>query len=42
MNRSIVAQIALYFVQEQGESMEITGANEHLPGSDWAKKGQSE
>jgi hypothetical protein len=27
---SVTAQIALYFVQEQGESAEFTGVNEHF------------
>jgi hypothetical protein len=35
--KSIIAQIALYFVQEQGESAEFIGINEHFPDSDWAK-----
>jgi hypothetical protein len=34
---SVVAQIALYLVQEQGESAEFTGVNEHFPDSDWTE-----
>jgi hypothetical protein len=32
------AQIALYFVQEQGESAEFTGVNEHFQHSYWTKQ----
>ncbi len=31
------AQIALYLFQEQGESAEFTGVNEHFPDGDWGK-----
>ncbi len=34
---SVTAQLAHYFAQEQGESAEFTGINEHFPDSDWAK-----
>ncbi len=33
----VTIQLALWFVQEQGESAEFTGVNEHFPGSDWTK-----
>ncbi len=31
---SVTAQIALYFAQEQGESAEFTGVNEHFQRGD--------
>jgi hypothetical protein len=34
----VTAQIALYFVQEQGESAEFTGVNEHFQHSYWTKQ----
>jgi hypothetical protein len=33
----VTAQIALYFVQEQGESAEFTGVNEHFQRGYWTK-----
>jgi hypothetical protein len=33
----VVAQIALYFVQEQGESAEFTGVYKHFQRSYWTK-----
>jgi hypothetical protein len=33
----VTAQIALCFVQEQGESAEFTGINEYFPDGDWTK-----
>ncbi len=33
----VTAQLVRYFVQEQGESAEFTGVNEHFPDDDWAK-----
>jgi hypothetical protein len=35
--KSVTAQLALYFVQEQGESAVFTGVNEYVPDCDWAK-----
>ncbi len=35
--KSVTAQVVLYCIQEQGESAEFTGINEHFPDSDWAK-----
>ena len=34
---SVTAQIARYFAQEQGESAEFTGVNEHFQRGYWAK-----
>jgi hypothetical protein len=33
----VTAQSALYFVQEQGESAQFTGVNEHFERSNWIK-----
>jgi hypothetical protein len=37
MSIIVTAQIALYFVQEQGESAEFTSVNEHFQRGYWTK-----